>query len=148
MTELRTRCSEATITGVLRPFLAGVFLDPSLGTSTRLFHLIWRCFLRGGAALPEDGMQMLPRLVALACQPAPCDRNAVSEVSDSGVRTGAGEHIEARAVIIATDGTAAAALAPALAPPGGIRSPRFTTGCRPHRWARRSWLSTAKANCC
>ena len=61
MTELRTRVSEATITGVLRPFLAGVFLDPSLGTSARLFHLIWRSFLRGGAALPEDGMQTLPR---------------------------------------------------------------------------------------
>ncbi len=57
MTELRTHVSEATITGVLRPFLAGVFLDPSLGTSARLFHLIWRSFLRGGAALPEDGMR-------------------------------------------------------------------------------------------
>ena len=64
MTELRTHVSEATITGVLRPFLAGVFLDPSLGTSARLFHLIWRSFLRGGAALPEDGMRMLPGLLA------------------------------------------------------------------------------------
>ena len=29
-------------------------------TPARLFHLIWRCFLRGGGALPADGMQMLP----------------------------------------------------------------------------------------
>jgi phytoene dehydrogenase-like protein len=119
MTELRTHVSEATITGVLRPFLAGVFLDPSLGTSARLFHLIWRSFLRGGAALPEDGMRMLPGLLA-AGLPAGAVRTGtqVSEITGSGVRTSAGEHIEARAVIIATDGTAAATLAPGLAPPG------------------------------
>ena len=118
LTELRTRVSEATITGVLRPFLAGVFLDPSLGTSARLFHLIWRCFLRGGAALPEGGMRMLPQLLASGL-PAGTVRTGtqVTEVSDSGVRTSAGEHIQARAVIIATDGTAAATLAPGLAPP-------------------------------
>jgi phytoene dehydrogenase-like protein len=118
LTELRTRVSEATITGVLRPFLAGVFLDPSLGTSARLFHLIWRCFLRGGAALPEGGMRMLPRLLASGL-PAGTVRTGtqVTEVVDSGVRTSAGEHIEARAVIIATDGTAAATLAPGLTPP-------------------------------
>ena len=66
------RVSEATITSVLRPFLAGVFLDPSLGTSARLFHLIWRCFLRGGAALPEGGMRMLPQLLASGLPATPC----------------------------------------------------------------------------
>ena len=72
LTELRTRVSEATITSVLRPFLAGVFLDPSLGTSARLFHLIWRCFLRGGAALPEGGMRMLPQLLASGLPAGTC----------------------------------------------------------------------------
>jgi phytoene dehydrogenase-like protein len=62
--DLRGRVSQATLAEVLRPFLAGVFLDPSLDTPTRLFHLIWRCFLRGGGALPDGGMQMLPTLLA------------------------------------------------------------------------------------
>ena len=72
LTELRTRVSEATITSVLWPFLAGVFLDPSLGTSARLFHLIWRCFLRGGAALPEGGMGCCRSSWRPASRPAPC----------------------------------------------------------------------------
>jgi phytoene dehydrogenase-like protein len=118
MTELRRRVSEDTLTGVLRPFLAGVFLDPSLGTSARLFHLIWRCFLRGGAALPAAGMQTLPRLLA-AGLPTGTVRTStpVTEVTGMGVRTSDGEHLRARAVIIATDGATAAELAPGLDPP-------------------------------
>jgi hypothetical protein len=47
--ELRRRgLTRSTVEEVLRPFLAGVFLDPALATSGRLFHLIRRSFLRGG----------------------------------------------------------------------------------------------------
>ena len=116
--DLRGRVGQATLTEVLRPFLAGVFLDPSLDTPARLFHLIWRCFLRGGGALPADGMQTLPLLLADSL-PAGTVRTAteVTEVTGSVVRTSTGQEIQARAVVIATDGTAAAALAPGLAPP-------------------------------
>jgi len=116
--DLRGRVGQATLTEVLRPFLAGVFLDPSLDTPARLFHLIWRCFLRGGGALPDGGMQMLPTLLADGL-PAGAVRTGteVTEVRESGVRTNTGEQIRARAVVIATDGTTAAALAPGLAQP-------------------------------
>jgi phytoene dehydrogenase-like protein len=118
MEDLRRRFSPDVIAEVLRPFLAGVFLDPSLGTPARLFHLIWRCFLRGGAALPEGGMQMLPRQLADGL-PAGAVRTGtqVTEVTPGGVRTKAGEQIRATAVIIATDGTSAATLAPDMAAP-------------------------------
>ena len=116
--DLRGRVGQATLTELLRPFLAGVFLDPSLDTPARLFHLIWRCFLRGGGALPDGGMQMLPTLLADGL-PAGAVRTGteVTEVRESGVRTNTGEQIRARAVVIATDGTTAAALAPGLARP-------------------------------
>jgi phytoene dehydrogenase-like protein len=116
--DLRGRIGQATLTEVLRPFLAGVFLDPSLDTPARLFHLIWRCFLRGGGALPADGMQTLPLLLADSL-PAGAVRTAteVTEVTGSVVRTNTGQEIQASAVVIATDGTTAAALAPGLAPP-------------------------------
>ena len=115
---LRGQVGQAALTEVLRPFLAGVFLDPSLDVPARLFHLIWRCFLRGGGALPADGMQMLPLLLADSLS-AGTVRTAteVTEITGSAVRTNTGQEIEARAVVIATDGTAAAALAPGLAPP-------------------------------
>jgi phytoene dehydrogenase-like protein len=118
MEDLRRRFSAAVITEVFRPFLAGVFLDPSLGTPARLFHLIWRCFLRGGGALPAGGMQMLPRQLADHL-PAGTVRTGtqIIEVTGSGVRTKAGEHLRATAVVIATDGATAATLAPDVAAP-------------------------------
>lgn len=116
--DLRGRFSAAVIAEVFRPFLAGVFLDPSLSTPARLFHLIWRCFVRGGGALPEDGMQQLPCQLATGL-PAGTVRTGtlIAEVTSNGVRTEAGEHIRARAVVIATDGASAAALAPGVAAP-------------------------------
>jgi phytoene dehydrogenase-like protein len=116
--DLRGRVGQATLTEVLRPFLAGVFLDPPLDTPARLFHLIWRCFLRGGGALPDGGMQMLPSQLADGL-PAGAVRTGseVIEVRESGVRTNTGEQVQARVVVIATDGTTAATLAPGLAQP-------------------------------
>lgn len=49
---------------VMRRFLAGVFLERELETSSRFFHLVWRCFVRGTPGVPADGMQALPELVA------------------------------------------------------------------------------------
>jgi phytoene dehydrogenase-like protein len=116
--ELRRTLSAATFEEVMRPFLAGVFLDPSLTTQARLFHLIWRSFLRGGGALPDAGMQELPRQLAAGLPAGALRlRTTISEISDSGIRTSDGEHIRARAVVIATDGTAAARLMPGLARP-------------------------------
>lgn len=116
--DLQRRFSAGVIAEVFRPFWAGVFLDPSLGTPARLFHLIWRCFLRGGGALPGGGMQMLPRQLA-GRLPAGTVRTGtqITEVTGSGVRTKAGEHIRATAVVIATDGTSAATLTTGVAAP-------------------------------
>jgi phytoene dehydrogenase-like protein len=116
--DLRRRLSAATVSEVMRPFLAGVFLDPALATQARLFHLIWRSFLRGGGALPDAGMQELPRQLASALPPGALRlRTEIAEVGESGIRTSDGEGIRARAVVIATDGTAAARLMPGLADP-------------------------------
>jgi phytoene dehydrogenase-like protein len=116
--QLRGRLSAAAITEIMRPFLAGVFLDPALATQARLFHLIWRCFLRGGGAVPATGMQALPRQLAAAL-PAGALRlqTEITEISTAGMRTRDGEQIRARAVVIATDGTTAARLVPGLAAP-------------------------------
>jgi phytoene dehydrogenase-like protein len=118
MEDLRRRFSAAVIDEIFRPFLAGVFLDPSLGTPARLFHLIWRCFLRGGGALPEGGMQMLPRQLADGLPAGTVrTRTQITEITGSGVRTKTGEHLRAAAVVIATDGASAATLTPAVAAP-------------------------------
>ncbi|MEU4741561.1 NAD(P)/FAD-dependent oxidoreductase [Actinosynnema sp. NPDC023658] len=115
--------SERSVREVLGPFLAGVFLDPSLGDSARLFHLIWRCFLRGGGAVPDAGMAELPRQLARALPPGSIrTRCAVDRVHDAradlaGVDLADGTAIRARAVVVATDGTTAQRLVPAVPEP-------------------------------
>ena len=37
----------------LRPFLGGVFLDPSLSMPCRIFEFVWAAFSRGAIALPQ-----------------------------------------------------------------------------------------------
>jgi phytoene dehydrogenase-like protein len=102
---------------VLRPFFAGVFLEDRMDTSGRFFHLVWRAFLRGGAALPADGMRALPDQLA-ASLPAGtihCGVRATA-ITGTGVRTEDGEVRGAR-VLVATDGSTAAGLLPGLTAP-------------------------------
>ncbi|MFI5735505.1 NAD(P)/FAD-dependent oxidoreductase [Kribbella sp. NPDC051587] len=113
----RWRISEQTVDEIFRPFLGGVFLDPELTTSSRLFHLIWRCFLRGGAAVPANGMRALPQALAdLVADDALRLNTHVESVSPGTVETSSGT-LTARAVVVATDGTTAAGLVPQLTEP-------------------------------
>ncbi len=114
----RDRISDAAIDRFLRPFLAGVLLDPDLATSARFARLVWRTFVRGEVAVPATGMQAIPEQLATAL-PAGTVRlgQRVSALTPTGVVTAGGEHIAAPAVIVATDGTAACRLLPGLPPP-------------------------------
>ena len=47
-----------------RPFLAGVFFDPDLTTSERMFALIMRSFFNGDVAVPNGGMAAMPAQLA------------------------------------------------------------------------------------
>ncbi|MFD0203316.1 MULTISPECIES: NAD(P)/FAD-dependent oxidoreductase [Saccharothrix] len=107
-----------TVEDVLRPFLAGVFLDPSLAGSARAFRLIWRCFLKGGGAVPNAGMQELPRQLARSL-PSRSIRTAcaVEQVRKTAVHLADGTAIRARAVVVATDGTTAHQLVPDVPEP-------------------------------
>jgi phytoene dehydrogenase-like protein len=116
----RTGLSERTLEDVFRPFLAGVFLDRDLVTSSRVFHLVWRSFLRGGGALPASGMGALPHLLASMLGPGTVRCGTpVSAITDRGVRLRSRRVVNAPAVVVATDGTTAAALVP------GVPAPRW-----------------------
>ena len=112
--------SDDVVNEVFRPFLAGVFLDRELRTSSRVFHLVWRSFLRGGGALPAAGMGALPHLLASRLRPATVRYRApVAEVTNTGVRLRSRKKFDARAVVVATDGDTAAGLLP------GVPAPRW-----------------------
>ncbi|MFC6089882.1 NAD(P)/FAD-dependent oxidoreductase [Saccharothrix lopnurensis] len=111
----RRGLSDRAVDEVLRPFLAGVFLERELTTSARFFHLVWRSFARGGAALPALGMGELPRQLARGLDVRLGAE--VAEVTGSGVRLADGTSVRARHVVIATDGTTADRLWPGLGAP-------------------------------
>jgi phytoene dehydrogenase-like protein len=113
--ELRSAgVSPQIVDRVLRPFLSGVFLEDQLETSGRFFHLMWRAFLRGGAAVPALGMQAMPD--QLAADLAVHYGARVAEIGADGVTTDDGRRFDAPTVLVATDATNAEALLGVIAP--------------------------------
>jgi hypothetical protein len=49
---------------LLRPFLAGVFLESDLQTSRRSLDVVMRTFVHGTPSVPAQGMQAIPRQLA------------------------------------------------------------------------------------
>ncbi|GAA3989985.1 NAD(P)/FAD-dependent oxidoreductase [Allokutzneria multivorans] len=114
----RWTVSGAAVDAVLRPFLSGVFLEPALETSSRFFHLVLRSFGRAAPVLPAEGMAALPRQLAARLPEGTVRvQTPVAEVTGNGVLLMDGERVTADAVVVATDGSVAAALLPELEPP-------------------------------
>jgi phytoene dehydrogenase-like protein len=115
--------SNAMLEDFFRPFLRGVFFDPELVTSARQFQFVFQQFGAGRAMVPAQGMgqiaQQLQRLL-----PADAVRLAspVEAVSPGEVLLATGERLRAKAVVVATEGPAAARLLPQLPPRQGRAS--------------------------
>ncbi|MDQ3385254.1 MAG: FAD-dependent oxidoreductase, partial [Actinomycetota bacterium] len=103
--------SEAIIDRFFQPFLAGVLLDPDLTTSRRLFDVYWRSFADGEAVLPSAGMGAIPAQLAGALPEGTVRLGStVVEVGPGGVVLADGTALRGDAVVVATEGPAAARL--------------------------------------
>jgi len=103
--------SDVIIDRFFRPFLGGIFLEPELRTSSRMFEFVFRMFSTGNATVPALGMGEIPKQIAAGLPAASIRLNArVVEVTPGQVRLDNGETLRARAVIVATEGPAAAQL--------------------------------------
>lgn len=91
-----------------RPFLGGIFLEPELETSSRMFDFVFHMMAEGETTVPRLGIEELPRQLAAALEPGSVHVNSRVHSSDTG----------ARITVVATDGADAAAITgePALAP--------------------------------
>lgn len=70
---LRARgLSDDVIDRFFRPFLAGVFLEDQLTTSSRFFDLVWRSFARGTQCVPATGMGAIPAQLDAVPRPGCC----------------------------------------------------------------------------
>jgi len=106
---LRARgLSPLVIERFLRPFLAGVFLEEELSTSSRFFDLVWRSFALGTQCVPAAGMGAIPAQLAAALPDG---------VLRLGTAVGDLAELRARAVVVATGPSVAARLLPGLPVP-------------------------------
>ncbi len=109
--------SERVIGRFFRPFLGGVLLDPELTTTSRMFEFVMRMFAGGDVAIPAAGMGAIPDQLAGALPPGSVRLGArVIAVRPTGVTLAGGHVVRARAVVVATDGPAAAELVEVPAP--------------------------------
>jgi protoporphyrinogen oxidase len=103
--------SEAIIDRFFRPLFGGIQLDQSLMTSSRMFDVMFRMLATGDVALPARGMGAIPaqlaaklpaRTIRLGCR--------VGAVEATTVWLHGGGHLEAAAVVVATEGPEASRL--------------------------------------
>lgn len=96
--------SDAIIERFFRPFLSGVFLEPDLQTSSRMFEFVFQMFALGGTALPAGGMAKIPQQLA-AGLPAGSIRThtQVTAAEANSVYLSSGQQLAAQAVVVATE---------------------------------------------
>ena len=102
---------------LLRPFLAGVFLEDDLATSKRFFDIVLRAFVRGTPSLPATGMGAIPAQLAAQLPEGSIHLNTkATNVSATLVRTTEGD-VRCSAVVMATQASGATELVPSFATP-------------------------------
>ncbi|RKX35288.1 MAG: amine oxidase [Verrucomicrobia bacterium] len=103
--------SDEIIKAFFEPFLSGIFLDPDLQTSSRIFHWLFRLFSTGLASLPARGMQAIPDQLAEKIEKGRIRlKTRVVSAEPGQVRLDDGSTIKCRTTVIATDPSSAAGL--------------------------------------
>ena len=107
--------SEGFIDDFFRPFYGGIFLDRTLGTSSRVFRFTFKMLARGQTVVPVRGMGEIPRQLASHLPQeairlgSPVDELLREDGRVTGVEAGGEEH-EADAVVVAADAPGAGKL--------------------------------------
>ncbi len=114
--------SEKILSQFLQPFFGSVMLDLELITPAKIFASIFKPMALGDISLPWEGIQAIPEQIA-ACLPGKSIKthSRVVEINDKHISLETGETIEAGAIVVATEGSAAAELL-ASRPHSGSRS--------------------------
>ena len=94
--------SPAMIERFFRPFLAGIFLEGDLATSSRMFEFVYKMFSTGPAVLPAAGMQAIPRQLAAGLPDGTVrTRCRVDSLEPGKARLESGEWVEGDAFVVA-----------------------------------------------
>jgi phytoene dehydrogenase-like protein len=101
----RAGFSAAMVRAFWQPLFSGIQLDPDLEVSSRRFDLILRMLAGGSTALPREGMGAIPAQLAATLPEGTVRLDArVASVRPTSVDLADGQRMEARAVVVATEG--------------------------------------------
>lgn len=96
--------SEGVIHDFFQPFFAGIYLEDTLDTSSRMFEFVYKMFALGNAAVPRKGMQAIPeQLAGKLLKTTIRYSTPVSHVDGRMVHLESGESLSSDQIIIATD---------------------------------------------
>ncbi|MCL6460385.1 MAG: FAD-dependent oxidoreductase [Flavobacterium micromati] len=85
------------------PFLSGIFLENELKTSRRMFDFVMKMFSDGDVAVPELGMEEIPKqLVAMLPENSILCNQKVTKIDGNKVTTADGTVYEANQILLAT----------------------------------------------
>ena len=102
--------SERMVRRFFTPLVGGIQLDPNLDASRRMFDVVFRMLSQGDAAVPALGMGVIPAQLAGRIEGGSIHLSTpVTAIHPDGVEVN-GHRVDARAVLVATEGPAAAAL--------------------------------------
>lgn len=105
---------------LLRPFLAGVFLEDNLDTSKRFFDVVLESFIKGTPGVPAHGMQQIPLQLAKQMPAGSIHLNTtVNSIERGKVHTNHGT-ISTRSIVLATNARGASALVPSISAPPSL----------------------------
>ena len=103
--------SQRMIDRFFKPLVGGIQLDPQLGTSRRMFDVIFRSLSVGETGVPAMGMGAISDQIAAHLVPGTVRLNTrVASVTSHSVTTATGETLDARTVVVATEGPVATQL--------------------------------------
>ncbi|WP_296638420.1 FAD-dependent oxidoreductase [Polaribacter sp.] len=96
--------SETIITDFFKPFFSGIFLEPNLDTSSRMFEFVYKMFGDGLAVLPKKGIQAISdQLKSKLNNTTFLFNSAVKEVKDNTILLQDHSEIKSHITIIATE---------------------------------------------
>ena len=103
--------SAAMIERFFRPLVGGIQLDPGLTASRRMFDVVFRTLAAGDSAVPAAGMGAISTQLAAGLVRTPLHLDTkVSSVEPGRVVVDGGGSIDARRIIVATEGPVASRL--------------------------------------
>ena len=95
--------SDKIISNFFKPFFSGIFLEPDLRTSSRMFEFVYKMFGEGLAVIPKDGIAAISNQLKDSLKHTKFLFNAsVETVGDNSITLSNGEKIDTHFTIIAT----------------------------------------------